>query len=219
MRLDDFRLAGSRAATLAATALMLAVTLGLSACGGGPKGGPVTTDDMSMGKADAPVTMIEYASASCPHCAKFNNDVFPEFKKKYIDTGKVHYVFREFLTAPVPVAAAGFLLARCAGNDRYFSVLDAVFRAQPEMFADGTDAGATPVLKRIAKDQAGMSEAQFAACIGNEDNMAKLNDRVSKYAADNKIQYTPTFVVGDKRVEGEVTLQQLDELIASGSKK
>src|SRR5271170_7604643 len=83
----------------------------------------VTADDMSLGNPTAKVTVIEYASASCPHCARFNNDVFPAFKTKYIDSGRIHYVFREFLTPPVEVAAAGFLTARCAGKDKYFSVL------------------------------------------------------------------------------------------------
>ena len=198
-------------------ALMAVAALSLAACG--PKGGAVTTDDMSMGKASAPVTLIEYASASCPHCARFNNNVFPAFKAKYIDTGKVHYVFREFLTEPVPVAAAGFLTARCAGNDRYFPVLDAIFKAQPEMFADGTGANATPVLARIAKDVGGMSESQFNACVGNEEALSKLTERVGKYSTDQKISATPTFVVGDKRLEGEVTMQDLDTLVASGAKK
>src|ERR1700759_4001989 len=77
-----------------------------------PAAGPLLTteaDDMTMGSPHAPVTVIEYASASCPHCARFNNEVFPAFKAKYIDTGRVFYVFREFLTAPAEVAAASFL--------------------------------------------------------------------------------------------------------------
>src|SRR6201996_4270527 len=101
---------------------------------------PVVTvepDDMTLGDPHARVTVIEYASASCPHCARFNNEVFPAFKAKYIDTGKIHYVFREFLTEPVEVAAAAFLTARCAGKDKYFSVLDAVFKAQTQMFQSG----------------------------------------------------------------------------------
>src|SRR5277367_1630408 len=99
-------------------------------------------DDMSLGNASAKVTVIEYASASCPHCAEFNNDVFPAFKAKYIDSGKIHYVFREFLTPPVPVAASGFLIARCAGKDKYFSVLDAIYHGQEAMYQSGDYHGA-----------------------------------------------------------------------------
>ena len=92
-------------------AVLALAILGLAACSKG--GGAVTTEDMSMGEAKAPVTVIEYASASCSHCAAFNNEVFPAFKAKYIDTGKVHYVFREFLTPPQEVAAAGFSTTSC----------------------------------------------------------------------------------------------------------
>ena len=84
---------------------------------------------MSLGDPKAKVRVIEYASASCSHCARFNNEVFPAFKAKYIDTGRVHYTLKEFLTPPVEVAAAAFLLARCTGKDRYFSTLDAVYKS------------------------------------------------------------------------------------------
>src|SRR5688572_8278560 len=108
------------ALTLAAAAALLA------ACGQGGGDAQVASDDMVMGKADAPVTVIEYASVTCSHCANFNATVFPAFKAKYVDTGQVKYVLREFLTPPVPIAAAGFLIARCAGPDKYFGVVDAI---------------------------------------------------------------------------------------------
>src|ERR1700749_2126770 len=98
-------------------------------------------EEMSMGNPKAPVTVVEYASASCPHCAAFNNDVFPEFKKKYIDTGKVRYAFREFLTPPAEFAALGFLTARCAGDKKYFPLLDALFHAQAGIYGSGDLAG------------------------------------------------------------------------------
>ncbi len=180
----------------------------LAACSKG--GGSASADDMSMGDPNAKVSVIEYASASCPHCARFNNNVFPEFKKKYIDTGKVHYTFREFLTPPVQVAAAGFLLARCAGKDKYFPVLDAVFRSQDEMFANGDTSNVRPVMLRIARS-VGMSEDQFTACISNEKALKALNDRVQGYADKDKIEATPTFVInGKKWKEGEVTMADLD---------
>ncbi|HMP61919.1 MAG TPA: thioredoxin domain-containing protein, partial [Phenylobacterium sp.] len=113
-----------------------AAALALGACSGQSAAG-AAEGDMTLGDPNAPVKMIEYASLSCVHCATFNNDVFPTLKTKYIDTGKVHYTFREFLTPPVEVAAAGFLLARCAGEDRYFEVVDAIFHSQREMFTSG----------------------------------------------------------------------------------
>ena len=188
--------------------------LALAACSKG--GGKISAEDMSMGDANAPVKMIEYASASCTHCAAFNNEVFPAFKAKYIDTGKVHYTLKEFLTPPVEMAAAGFLTARCAGKDKYFSVLDAVYHSQQEMFQSGDIRG--PLL-RIAQS-AGMTESQFNACITDETALKALNDRVEKASRDEKITGTPTFVVNGKQVaSGEVTLQQLDTAIAEAGKK
>src|SRR5580700_5997879 len=124
--------------------LIAAAILGLVLCG--PASGAVDKfarpDDMTLGNPKAKVTVVEYASASCPHCAHFNNEVFPAFKAKYIDTGMVHYVFREFLTPPAEVAAASFLIARCAGRDKYFSVLDTIFRGQEQMYQSGDIRGA-----------------------------------------------------------------------------
>ena len=175
----------------------------------------VTADDMSLGNPNAKVTVIEYASASCPHCARFNNDVFPAFKAKYIDTGKIHYVFREFLTPPVEVAAAGFLTARCAGKDKYFSVLDAIYRGQTAMFQSGDFRGA---LLRIA-ESAGMTEAQFNACISDDGSLKALNDRVTTYEKRDNITGTPTFIVNGTSLDGEQTLQSLDTAIAAAQAK
>src|ERR1700753_1664866 len=111
--------------------LIAALAFALAACG--HKSSAVTSDDMSMGNASATVTMIESASVACPHCARFNNEVFPAFKAQFIDSGKVHYVFREMLVggdAEQSMAAAGFLMARCAGKDKYFSIVDALFPQQ-----------------------------------------------------------------------------------------
>ncbi len=197
--------------SLLAIAMMGA--LALAACS--KSGGTADTGDMSMGDPNAKVKMVEYASASCSHCARFNNDVFPAFKAKYIDTGKVHYTLKEFLTPPEQMAAAGFLTARCAGKDKYFSVLDAVFHAQNEMFQTGDIRGG---LLRVAQS-AGMTEAQFNACITDEAALKALNARVEKASKEEKITGTPTFVVNGKQVaSGEVSLEQLDTAVAEASK-
>ena len=187
-------------------AAMAALSLAACSKGGGAK---VADDEMTLGDANAKVTVIEYASASCVHCARFNSDVFPEFRKKYIDTGKVRYVFREFLTPPVQLAAAGFLLARCAGKDKYFSVLDAVFRGQEEMAQTNDIRG---VLLRIAQS-AGLSEDQFTACISDEKALKALNDRVQKATTEEKIESTPTFIVNGKKMVGEQTMADFDAAI------
>ena len=187
------------------------LTLGLALAGCGPKGGAVTAEDMSLGSPQAAVTVIEYASVSCTHCAQWNKDVFPAFKAKYIDTGKVNYVFREFITAPPQLAAAGFLLARCAGKDKYFGVLDQVFHAQDEIFRTGDIR--TPLVAIAA--QAGLNEQQFTACVSDEKALNALQTRVEKYAKEAQINGTPTFVVNGTKLDGEQSLAQLDTAIAA----
>jgi protein-disulfide isomerase len=183
------------------------LAMGLAAC---HKAGGFSTDDMSLGNPGAKVTVIEYASASCPHCARFNNEVFPAFKAKYIDTGKIHYVFREFLTPPVQFAAAGFLTARCAGKDKYFSVLDAIYHDQAQIYQSGDLRGG---LLHIAQS-AGITEQQFNDCISNPDALKALNDRVQKAQDQDHIDGTPTFVINGKQTgSGEMTLPQLDAAI------
>jgi protein-disulfide isomerase len=191
-----------------AASLSAMAVLALSACG--PSGGAVTADDMSMGNANAPVTVVEYASVSCTHCATWNKEVFPAFKAKYVDTGKVRYVFREFITAPPQLAAAGFLLARCAGEDKYFGVLDQVFHAQDEIFRTGDIR--TPLVAIAA--QAGLNEQQLNACVGDEKELNALNARVDKWVTTAKVTSTPTFDINGKRLEGAQSLDALDKAIA-----
>ncbi len=196
--------------------LLVVAALGALALAGCSKGaGTVDTADMTLGDPNAKVKMVEYASLTCSHCGTFNNDVFPAFKAKYIDTGKVHYTFKEFLTPPNEVAAAGFLTARCAGKDKYFNVTDAIFHAQQEMFTTGDMRG---VLLRIAQS-AGLTEEQFNACIPDEAALKALNERVEKAIKVDKINATPTFVINGKKVkEGEVSLAELDAAVAEASK-
>ena len=165
-----------------------------------------TADDMSLGNSKARVMVIEYGSASCPHCAPFNNEVFPAFKTQFIDTGRVRYIFREYLTPPIEFAAASFLLARCAGKDKYFSVIgSAVFRAQDDIYKTGDAGGA---LIKIAKD-AGLSEAQANACLDDKAALDALNARVQTYETRDKIEGTPTFFVNGQRLDGGQTLTAL----------
>jgi protein-disulfide isomerase len=191
-----------------------ASTFALAACGGGG-GATVTADDMSMGDANAKVTVVEYASLACGHCAEWNKTVFPEFKAKYIDTGKVRYVFREFITQPPQLAVAGTLLARCAGKDKYFTVIDAVFHGQEEIFRTGDIRG---VLLPIAQS-AGLSEEAFMACVSDEKAIKALNDKVQKYATEAKIEGTPTFFFNDDKYGNGLTMAQIDEAYAKALAK
>lgn len=192
--------------------IAVAGALLLAACGRGPA---PAADDMTLGDPKAPVKMVEYASASCVHCAAFNNDVFPAFKAKYIDTGKVHYTLKEFLTPPNELAAAAFLTARCAGKDRYFTVLDAVFRSQQEIFQTGDMRG---VLLRVAQS-AGLTEAQFNTCITDEAALKALNARVERAVRQDKITGTPAFFINGKSVgSGEISLEALEKAVSEASK-
>jgi protein-disulfide isomerase len=170
--------------------------------------------DMSLGSPRAPVQVVEYASLSCPHCAKFNSEVFPAFKAKYVDSGQVRYTLREMLTPPAQVAAAGFLMARCAGPRRYFKVVDEVFRSQPR-WAQG-DGDIKPIFLEIARNN-GLTPAQFEACVTDEAALAALRKRVESALAAG-VDSTPTFVVNGKKYEGEMSLEQLDAAIAAARK-
>ena len=175
-----------------------------------------SADAMTMGNADAPVHMEEYASTTCSHCASFALEVFPAFKAKYIDTGKVKYTFHEFLTPPEAIAAAGFLTARCAGKDKYFSVIDALFHSQEEMFRTGDARG---TLLKVAQS-AGMTEDEFTACVSDEAAGKALDARVEKAIKDEGIRSTPTFIFNGKKVkEGAMTMEELDAAVAAASKK
>jgi protein-disulfide isomerase len=197
--------------------LVLAAAALLTACGGKSGGmvGAAGPDDMTLGKPEAKVLVAEYASASCPHCAEFNNTVFHDFKTKYVDTGRVHYVFHEFLTPPEQFAAAGFLTARCAGKDKYFDVLDAIYMQQAEIYKSQDLRGG---LLRIAQS-AGMSEKQFTDCIGDAKAQKALQDRVDNAVKNDNIQSTPTFIINGTKLEGEQTLAKLDEAITAAEKK
>ena len=191
----------------------------LAACGPkGAGGADAKSGDMDLGDPNAKVTITEWASVTCPHCAAFNESVFPAFKAKYIDTGKIHYVFREFLTPPASVAAAGFLVARCAGKDKYFNVTDAIFHSQAELYQDPR-----AVLFRIGKG-VGMTEDQVTKCIQDEAALKALNDRVDAATTKDGVTGTPSFALNGKKLDGqtlggtvynggEITLAQLDAAI------
>jgi len=153
--------------------------------------------DRALGNAKAPVTVIEYGSVACPVCAEFNADVMPDLKAKYINTGKVHYIYRPMLTGVQTIAVAGERLAECAGNDRYFAVVDAVMRGQKEYYAYGeSDVFARPTLLKIAKSF-GFDEAAFDKCVMSPTGLNTIDTNNTKYL-DSGIHATPTIVVNGK---------------------
>jgi protein-disulfide isomerase len=158
--------------------------------------------DIMIGSDKAPVTIIEYASMTCPHCAHFEETTLPELKKRYIDTGKVRYVMREFpLDA---LAAAGFMLARCAGPDKYESVVETLFAKQPDWVIQQP----IPPLMAIAK-QFGFTEESFNACLANQKVLDDIQ-AVRDYAANKlAVNSTPTFFINGKRLVGDLTIEAM----------
>jgi protein-disulfide isomerase len=209
-----------RAFTAALTLTGLAALAGLSplrliaeamAQGASDVAKPVSLPDMALGPANATVTITEYASMTCPHCAAFNETVFPKIKSEYIDSGKVRYVFREF---PLDIkAAAGSMLARCIAKDdagKYFAVVDMLFKQQNDWVMKNT----TETLTRIGK-QAGLSQQQVEDCLKDQ----ALLDKVAadqKYAAEVlKVNSTPTFFVNGEMIKGETSFAEFDKKIKS----
>ena len=170
---------------------------------------PHTLPDMAMGDDKAPVTVIEYASMTCSHCAHFQEATFPELKKRYIDTGKVRYIFREF---PLDsLAAAAFMLARCTGQDdktKYFALVDTLFRQQRTWAVEKPLA---PLLA-IAK-QAGFTQQTFDACLSNQkilDGIENMRDRAAK---EFKVESTPTFFINGTKAAGALSIEDMAKLI------
>ncbi|HTV32650.1 MAG TPA: DsbA family protein [Methylocella sp.] len=163
--------------------------------------------DLAIGAADAPVTIVEYASMTCPHCAAFAATTYPGLKSKYIDTGKVRFILREF---PLdPLAAAGFMLARCSGDDKRNAVVDLLFAQQNNWIVQDDPASH---LANILK-QTGMSQAKFEACLKDNDLRDKIYKVHDRGAAKFGVTATPTFFVNGKKTNGEMTLDALAKLI------
>ncbi|HVT54559.1 MAG TPA: DsbA family protein [Xanthobacteraceae bacterium] len=170
------------------------------------KAGPL--GDKIQGDAKAPVTIIEYASLTCPHCEHFHATVYPMLKKNYIDTGKVRFIFREFPRDPVDIGA--FMLARCAPPDRYFAMIDVLFDQQKN-WAFTKDAAKQ--LLMIAK-QAGFTEESFDKCLSDK-KLAEEIRNVGKHAYEKfKVDSTPTLFINGQVYRGEMTPEGMEKALA-----
>jgi protein-disulfide isomerase len=175
---------------------------------------PVSLPDIAIGSPKAPITITEYASMSCPHCAAFGENVFPMLRSKYIDTGKVRFVFREF---PLDIKAAGAsMLARCIAKDdseKYLSAVEILFKQQQRLMEQTTD-----TLKFIGKLN-GMSEQEVVACEKDQALLDKLAAD-QRYALEAlKVDSTPTFFVNGERLKGSMSFEELEERIKPLLKK
>jgi len=169
------------------------------------KPGPL--GDEVLGDEKAPVTVIEYASMTCPHCAHFALTTFPQLKEKYIDTGKVKYILREFPFDPI--AAGAFMLARCAGSkEKYYALIDLLFRTQATW---AVDKPLGPMLNVVK--QAGFTEDKFKACLADQkmlDGIEAVRDRAAKQF---KVGSTPTFFINGQMTVGAISFEDMQKLI------
>lgn len=202
----------------------LAAVLALVACGGGA-GGPAPPIDKrtyvprqaelmapgplgerSLGRADAPVTVIEYVSLTCPHCANFHKTIFPRMKKEFIDTGKVRYVVREF---PIGRSAGNAAIAnRCAPEDKYFFVLGQLLSRQPEWVSQDVRLDA---IFAVAKS-GGLTRETFDKCLSNQTMIDGL-DEVKQRGRQFGVIGTPTFFINGRKAQGEVTFEEIKAMI------
>jgi protein-disulfide isomerase len=168
---------------------------------------PGPLGDVALGPADAKVTIVEYASLTCSHCAAFHKDTYPELKKRYIDTGKVRFILREF---PLdPLATAGFMLARCDGNEKYYPVTDLLFEKQSAWAFNQKPLDALQQMM----SQAGFSKEKFEGCLKDQ----KLYDAVvavRKRAEERfKVNSTPTFFINGERKTGSMSIDELERIL------
>ena len=197
----------------------------LAACGNGASDGSVASnnaassgertaferpDDHAIGSVDAPVTIVEYASVTCPGCAYWHQNVYPDLKSRYVDTGKVRYVFREFLTGSPELAEAGFKIALCADPDDYFTNIKLQFDRLPQILNMAQSGNARAAYINLAK-ASGLSEDEFAACMANEEHRALIMDKMQQ-GFDDGVQGTPAFFVNGQSTKIS-SVEELDSVL------
>jgi protein-disulfide isomerase len=178
---------------------------------------PGTLPEMALGKTDAPVKIVEYMSMTCPHCAHFHNTTFDTIKQKYVDTGKVEFVLREFPFDPR--AAAAFMLARCnpqkpeelATPEQYFPMVAMLFKQQQVWAAADDGRGALLQMSKLA----GFTEDSFTKCLTNQKLLDEVNATRERGSKDFGVNATPTFLINGKRYSGDMPVDTLSALIDS----
>jgi protein-disulfide isomerase len=167
---------------------------------------PGPLGDMAQGDEKAPITIIEYASMTCPHCAAFHANTYPELKKRYIDTGKVRFIFREF---PLdPLAAGASMLARCADKEQFFPLIETLFQQQSKWAVEKP----IPQLLAIAK-QAGFSEEKFKACLSDQKMLDAMQAEQKRATDKFQVNSTPTLFVNGKKHVGGISIDDLAKVI------
>lgn len=159
-----------------------------------------TLPDIALGAEDAPLTIIEYASFTCGHCANFHDDNWPKLKADYVDSGKVRFIQRDVYFDQIGLWAG--ILARCGGDDKYYAVSDMLFDEQKKWLSGGSGDEIATNLRKIGL-KAGMTEEQMTACWGDAAKAEQLIATFKKNATDDKIEATPTFIIGGETVQNQ----------------
>lgn len=167
---------------------------------------PGALPDKQLGKDDAKVTIVEYASMTCPHCAHFAETTFPDLKTKYIDTGKVRYILREFPFDPS--AEAGFMLARCA-KDNYYPMVDVLFRQQANWVGVQNTKDALLQISKLA----GFTQESFEACLTDQKLLDDVRSVQKRGANEFKVDSTPTFFINGKTYKGAMSIEEMSAII------
>lgn len=167
----------------------------------------LTDKDYAMGPADAKVVLVEYASLTCPHCARFHTSVLPDIKKEFVDTGKVRYVYRDFPLDRLALGAA--MVARCAGRDSFFGFIDTFYAAQGQWSRASNPISALGNLAKLG----GMSQTKFEACLKDVEVQNGILQQRLEASNEFKVQATPTVFVNGARYGGGMTLDQMRTLL------
>ncbi|MGI9364245.1 MAG: DsbA family protein [Rhizobiaceae bacterium] len=168
----------------------------------------IPLEDNVMGDVNAKVTIVEYASMTCPHCRSFHEKILPQIKEKYVDTGKAKYILRPFPFDGDRRGEAAFMLAKCAPNDAYYAMVDALFDTQSVWAGKGNP---VPELLRLSK-LSGMTEADFKACLGNQELLTKMVEGRNKAVREFGVSSTPTVFVNDKKL-GDSTFESVSKAV------
>jgi len=173
-----------------------------------PAGRPeIHADDKILGSPEAPVTMIEYASLTCPHCATFHNDSLPRIKSELIEKGLMRLVFRDFPLDQVALRAA--LLARCAPDERYFNLLEVLFRTQSDWAQAADPAGALAQIGRTA----GMSQATIDGCVTDQARVDRIVAGYQEAQSSFDVRSTPTFIINGEKHTGTLAFEDIEKIV------
>ena len=175
---------------------------------------PLSSDtDIVLGSDDAPLTLIEYASITCGACGQFNNNVLSDIKEKFVETGQLKIITREVLRPPGVVDSAGFAVARCAGDDKYYDVLDDIYQNQIGLFS-AIQAGGTNQFLAVVAGRHGLDQSAYEACINDQDLRQTLGE-ISTAGAEGGVRATPTLFLNGRELSGStaLTVEGLTELL------